>query len=214
MRLTSACSTGVRVRGDPHARRAAPMDDERVFDEPVRHFDYTWLRLKPPGVGTKPHMDSVFMNRGTPRLLTAWTPLGDIDTRLGGLAILAGAHTIDDLTNGYAQRDVDTYCTNPESASDLAQTADNRDWNGTLHDDAVALREQLGLRWLTTDYRAGDLLTFTMHTVHTGLDNNTTDRVRLSCDSRYQPASEPADPRWIGPRPPAHGPASKRGLIC
>jgi hypothetical protein len=67
---------------------------------------------------------------------------------------------------------------------------------------------------VTRDYRAGDLLVFTMHTAHLGLDNNTSDRFRLSSDSRYQPASEPADPRWVGTDPAGHGAASKQGLIC
>ena len=29
-----------------------------------------------------------------------------------------------------------------------------------------------------------------------------------------QPASKPADERWIGPNPIAHGAGAKRGLIC
>ena len=74
-------------------------------------------------------------------------------------------------------------------------------------------RNDAGLRWLTGDYRAGDLLTFSMHTAHLGLDNNA-NRIRLSCDIRYQPASEPADPRWIGADPSAHGSRSKVGVIC
>jgi len=66
---------------------------------------------------------------------------------------------------------------------------------------------------VTTDFAAGDLLTFTTYTLHMSLDNNT-DRVRLSSDSRYQRASEPADPRWVGVAPSGHGPASQRGVIC
>jgi hypothetical protein len=61
--------------------------------------------------------------------------------------------------------------------------------------------------------RAGALLTFTTFLVHASLDNHS-DRIRLSSDSRYQPASEPADERWIGPNPIAHGPQAKRGMVC
>lgn len=187
---------------------------ERYFGEPVLHFTYTWLRANRPGPGTPPHMDSVFMNRGTPRLLTAWTPLGDIDRTLGGLAILEGSHRLDDIVNDYAGRDVDTYCVNPPDSTVSEETRGDRLTNGYLHDDATQLRRQLGRRWLTADFQAGDLVTFTMHTAHIGLDNNTPDRIRLSCDSRYQPAAEPADHRWVGPDPQGHGPQSKRGLIC
>jgi len=52
-----------------------------------------------------------------------------------------------------------------------------------------------------------------MATVHASLDNQST-RLRLSSDSRYQLASEPADERWIGPNPIAHGPAGKKGKAC
>jgi len=71
----------------------------------------------------------------------------------------------------------------------------------------------VGGRWLTSQYRAGDLLVFSMYTVHASLDNHS-DRIRLSSDTRYQLASEPIDERWIGEAPSAHGRASKRGRIC
>ncbi len=186
---------------------------EQIFAEPARHFDFTWLRVVGPGSGTPPHMDNVFMNRGSARLLTAWTPLGDISTTLGGVSVLEGSHRRQEFRD-YASRDVDTYCANSSDPEELAKATSNRPWNGWLTEDPVQLRARYGLRWLTTDYRVGDLLVFTMHTAHLGLDNNTTGTLRLSSDSRYQPASEPADPRWIGPNPSAHGPASKRGLIC
>jgi hypothetical protein len=66
---------------------------------------------------------------------------------------------------------------------------------------------------LTTSFRAGDVLTFSMHTVHASLDNPSR-HIRLSSDSRYQPASRPADERWIGENPVAHSRAGKRGRIC
>jgi ectoine hydroxylase-related dioxygenase (phytanoyl-CoA dioxygenase family) len=66
---------------------------------------------------------------------------------------------------------------------------------------------------LTSEYRAGDALIFSMFTVHASLDNRS-NRIRLSSDSRYQPASALADERWVGPNPIAHGQAGKRGKIC
>jgi hypothetical protein len=185
---------------------------ERIFGESVRHFDFTWFRAIAPGGGTSPHMDSVFMNRGTLDLLTAWTPLGDIDQELGGLAILEGSHNLEDVKNDYGSRDVDTYCSNHDDAEEKANH-DGLIWNGRLADSPVDVRQQFGGRWLTTDFRAGDLLTFSIFTVHCGLDNNA-DRLRLSCDSRYQPASQPADPRWVGADATAHSAHSKRGVIC
>jgi hypothetical protein len=185
---------------------------EALFETPVRHFDFTWLRAYRPGGGTAPHMDNVFMSRGSSRLLSAWVPLGDIDTSLGGLAVLEGSHRLDDIRKDYATRDVDTYCSNEPGAESHA-TQEAMVWTGLVSSDPVGLREELGLRWLTSDFEAGDVVTFPMFTVHIGLDNNT-DRIRLSSDSRYQPASDPADPRWVGPNPSAHGSRSKVGMIC
>lgn len=37
-----------------------------------------------------------------------------------------------------------------------------------------------------------------------GSISNTSNRFRISCDTRYQRADEPIDERWIGENPPAH----------
>ena len=42
-----------------------------------------------------------------------------------------------------------------------------------------------------------------MHTLHGSLDN-TTDELRVSCDTRYQRADEPVDDRWMGDPPKGH----------
>jgi hypothetical protein len=52
-----------------------------------------------------------------------------------------------------------------------------------------------------------------MYTVHASVDNQL-GQFRLSTDSRYQPASKPADERWVGPNPVGHGLAGKRGRVC
>ena len=187
---------------------------ERLFGGAVRHFDFTWLRIVKPGRGTYPHCDVVYMGRGTFRLCTAWTPLGDIPLDLGGLMILENSHRQADKLKPYLRRDVDAYCTNHPDAG-LIESGQKlwQDWDGRLSSNPVTLREKLGGRWLTADFKAGDLLTFGMATVHASLDNQS-NRLRISCDSRYQLASEPADERWIGANPIAHGPGSKKGKAC
>jgi len=190
---------------------------EAFFAEGVRHYDFTWLRIVRPGKGTASHCDIVFMGRGTTDLYTSWTPFGDVDRRLGGLIVLEGSHRKDELKETYCKTDVDTYCENrfdgawldPEGKRNQPELA-----TGAITEDHVGLRRQLGGRWLTTDYAAGDLLVFGMYLVHASLDNQTPDRIRLSTDSRYQRASEPADERWVGPEPPGHGPQSAKGVIC
>jgi hypothetical protein len=66
-----------------------------------------------------------------------------------------------------------------------------------------AVQRQFGLRWLTTDYRAGDLVVLTAHTLHGSLDN-VSDVIRISADTRYQLVCEPIDERWIGEEPVGH----------
>lgn len=185
---------------------------ETLLGGPILHFDFTWLRAISPGRGTAPHGDSVFMNRGSSHLYTSWVPLGDIDFALGGLTVLGRSHRLQELRESYLNKDVDLYCENDPDA-ELFRTGQKWFWNGVLSDDPAELQRQLGLPWLTTEYRAGDLLVFTFHTLHCSLDNQT-DRFRLSSDSRYQLASEPADHRWIGADPVGHGPGGRRGRIC
>ena len=181
----------------------------------VRHFDYTWCRAKTSGreTATQPHYDVVFMGRGTKKLYTSWTPLGDVPMEMGGLMILEHSHRLEQVKATYGQMDVDVYCTNYPDAAEIESGAKQWQKGGAYTSDAVAARLELGGRWLTTDYQAGDVLVFGMYTMHASMDNQT-DRFRLSTDTRYQLASEPVDERWVGENPIAHGLAAKRGMIC
>lgn len=214
---------GVEFKFRPDLARDNPALDRLLYDGrmidfyvdflggDVRYFDFTWLRAVAPGTGTAPHGDSVFMNRGTTNLYTAWVPLGDVSYNVGGLIVLERSHRLDEIKNGYGRKDVDSYCENEADAELYASNGNS--WNGTLSDNPKELRDQLGGRWLSAEFRAGDLLTFTIYTLHASLDNRS-DRIRLSSDSRYQLASEPIDERWVGDPPIGHGVAGKRGRIC
>ena len=195
----------------------------------VRHFDYTWFRAKTPGPGTmtQPHYDIVYMGRGTTNLWTSWTPLGYVPYDHGGLIVLEGSHRLDELRRTYGATDVDKYCENDGDAGRIvrAAQAEGREltpeerrsirWEsrGSYGADAIAARQELGGRWLTAEYRTGDLLVLSMYTMHASSDNRS-DRIRLSSDTRYQLAAEPVDERWIGDDPPLHGIRAKRALIC
>jgi len=178
----------------------------------ARHYDFTWLRTIPPGIGTYPHCDVVYMGRGTRNVFTAWTPLGDIDLDLGGLVVVEGSHKDDDLQSGYCKLDVDTACENRSAQSQT--NAAGFPGFGALSFDMPSTRQKLGGRLLTAkEFRMGDLLTFSIFTVHGSLDNRS-NRIRISSDSRYQLASEPVDERWVGEKPPGHGGNSVKTLIC
>jgi hypothetical protein len=187
---------------------------EAFFGAPVRHYDFTWVRAVAPGRGTPPHMDIVYMGRGTQQLYTAWTPLGDVPLSVGGLMILERSHQHDRLNNGYGKKDVDAFCENKVGPGYTRMGGGgNITDSGWLSKDPVKLRANLGGRWLTAEYRAGDLLAFSVFTVHASLDNGG-DEIRLSTDTRYQLASDPIDERWIGEHPIGHGPEGKKGMIC
>jgi ectoine hydroxylase-related dioxygenase (phytanoyl-CoA dioxygenase family) len=184
-----------------------------LFGEPVRHFDHTWFRAVSRGQGTPPHADLVYMSRGTHQLLTCWIPYGEVPLEVGGLMLLEGSHQQDKRLRNYLEVDVDLYCEN--RPKDVAKVRDNGGWShpGWLTSNPTTLREKLGGRWLTAEYQPGDFLTFKMTMLHGSLDNQT-DRIRISSDTRYQRASQPADPRWVGSNPTAHGKAAKQGRIC
>ena len=202
---------------------------EFFLGDEVRPFDFTWFRVKTPGTSnaTPPHYDIVFMGRGTTSLYTSWTPLGDMPYGMGGLIVLENSHMQKQLKETYGQTDVDLYCENEGEAAEIVARAraENRNlkpeerelirWNstGNYPGDAIDARSELGGRWLSAEYRMGDLLVLSMYTMHASLDNHT-DAIRISSDSRYQRADEPADERWIGEDPPGHGIRAKREMIC
>jgi ectoine hydroxylase-related dioxygenase (phytanoyl-CoA dioxygenase family) len=188
------------------------MEFFKVFlEENVRHFDYTWLRAVAPGCGTHVHCDSVYMGRGTDKLYTVWTPLGNISWELGGLMILENSHHLETIKSRYGQMDVDSYCANKRTATLYA--SGKKSWNGALSRNPVSLRSRYGGRWLSTEFKVGDVLIFSMFTIHASLDNRSS-AIRLSTDSRYQLASEPVDERWVGSNPIGHSLAGRRSRIC
>ncbi len=177
----------------------------------ARHYDFTWLRAVAPGGFTQPHYDIVYMGRGTKRNYTMWTPLSDIPYELGGLAILENSHRLEELKGTYGTMDVDTYC---ENKPDVMQMNDKGFTGfGALTDDPVEIAEKFDRRWLTAEYKMGDVLIFSMFTLHASTDNQT-NRIRLSTDTRYQLEAEPADERWIGENPIGHGKNARKELIC
>ena len=158
----------------------------RVAGAPVRAHDYMFLRAAPAGRTTGLHFDAPFFTRATERVYTSWIPLGDVPATDGPLVIVEGSHRFADSTTACKGS---TSCTTPRAG---------RRWRPTSREFA----ESRDCRLLTADFRAGDVCIFGMLTLHGSLDNHSPlGRVRLSCDVRYQPATEPIDPRYFGPNP-------------
>jgi hypothetical protein len=162
---------------------------EGLYREPITTFDFKWLRAVGNEKYTGSHYDVVYMGRGSKRVHTVWIPFGDVPIEHGTLAICEGSHRLPEferLRRTYGAMDVD------------------RDhMQGWFSEDPKEILDTFGGRWLTADMEAGDILTFGLYTMHAST-TNTTNRFRLSCDVRFQPAAEPVDERWSGPNPKGH----------
>ena len=160
---------------------------ERLLGGPAMTYDYKWPRAIAKGGNTGAHYDIVYMGRGTKDVYTMWTPFSDIPLELGTLAMLLGSQSYEKIKETYGQMDVDR---------DNVAT-------GWFSDDPVEIVDAYGGQWATSPFEAGDAIIFGMFMMHASL-NNTTNRFRISADTRYQLASEPVDERWIGKKPKGH----------
>jgi len=161
----------------------------RLFGEQATPFGFAWLRTMALGRASPLHVDHPYMNRGSNRLVTVWTPIGAVGLEEGPLYMVEGSHRWPELRERFEGHDVDRDPSRP----------------GHLHEHPVDLAESAGSRLLTTAFRSGDCMVFSMFTAHAAFDNGSRGgRVRVSCDTRFQPAADPMDERFAGANPPAH----------
>ena len=159
--------TAIQMRQELHEFAVQPALielAERVLDEPVFCHPMHIVRINPPvgtAVPTPIHQDYRLI-QGTADTLTTWIPLADAPEDVGGLKVLHGSHREGLL---------------PVEAVDAP---------GGVASDVSADDP----RWRSTSYTAGDVLLFTSLTVHGGKPN-TSKRLRLSLDFRYQSVREP-----------------------
>jgi hypothetical protein len=161
-----------------------------LFREPAAHFTFAWLRVMTAGRASPLHIDHPYMNRGSKALVTCWSPMGSVALDEGPLFIVEGSHNWPELREQFEGLDIDR---EPHRL-------------GHIKDNAIDLARDKGMRLLTTSFQSGDCLVFGMFTAHAAFDNGSTSgRVRVSCDTRFQPANDVMDERFSGPNPPAHG---------
>ncbi|MEO6623223.1 MAG: phytanoyl-CoA dioxygenase family protein [Burkholderiaceae bacterium] len=167
-----------------------------VLGGTTKPFDFLWLRTMLEGRASPLHFDHVYMNRGTPNMVTIWVPLGNVSVEGGPLVVVEGSNRFTDLQDRYRGVDVD------------------RDGlPGSFPEDAVAFATNRHTRLLTANFNIGDVIVFDMFTLHGSCDNRMGGgRVRLSCDVRWQRAGEAEDDRWYGSPPKGHGDLSYGGL--
>jgi ectoine hydroxylase-related dioxygenase (phytanoyl-CoA dioxygenase family) len=193
-------SEGPALRRVSHGPRVRSIM-QKIFDEPARPQDYLWLRPRALGWSTGLHFDHPFFARGSPQVHTVWIPLGDIPLSDGPLTLVEGSHKFLDLIRSVHAKDNQAN----KSPTVAEQTAFQGEWSA----DAIAFLRKRKARLLSAEFCAGDVLVFTLDTLHGSLDNDSQiGRTRLSCDVRYQPWSDPLDERYFGPNPSG---ASGRG---
>jgi ectoine hydroxylase-related dioxygenase (phytanoyl-CoA dioxygenase family) len=191
----SVCEGG-KLRDVTH-RGALGGVASAIFGAKARPFDMLWLRAMVGGRASHLHFDHVYMNRGSANVVTAWIPLGDVPIEAGPIVFVENAHRDAGLIAQHRGHDVDR----------------DADYSGSFADDAVSVAQRMGTRLLSADFNAGDVVLFGMFTLHGSLDNNIGgNRIRLSCDMRWQPAHEATDERWHGAPPSGHKGQSYGGM--
>lgn len=151
---------------------------EAIYREPVRVWDQQLIRVVYPEPGKESARGIGAHQDGDPKLgynartfCTAWVALMDIDVSVGGLAVSPRTHKRGILRSEGA-------------AASSSKDAKNNTYG----------LDPAELDWATDTYQPGGTVIFACRTVHRGLPNHS-DRVRLSGDFRYQPASETAS--WL-----------------
>ena len=158
----------------------------KIFGGPAVGFDYLFLRAVPRGRFTHVHCDSGFFTRFTKKVLTCWVAFTDITFDKGPLFVIEGSHKFMDIRKNFDNFDV----------------VFNKEQKASIDEDPVSFANKRNAKLLTTNFKPGDVLIFGMHTLHGAFENHATDdRIRLTCDIRYQPISEPRDPRYFGESP-------------
>ena len=161
---------------------------ETVAGGPVQVWEQQLVRIVYPdpeataaqGVGAHQDGDPTLGYRAR-HFYTAWISLMEIDATVGGLAVAPGSHRLGLLRSAGAA---------PSSGAGKAAA-------GYGLDPAT-------LSWVSADFGPGSTVIFHCRTAHRGLPNHS-DRIRLSCDYRYQPAGDSAT--WLAHTP---GPEVRR----
>jgi len=165
-----------------------------LLGEEAQPHDYMWLRPWPPGRSTGLHYDHPFFSVGSQRVHTVWIPFGEVAIEDGPLAVVEGSQHFLDLIKPMQEEQVDA-TVEPERAQQAAYQSE------ATADPIAFVRDRQG-RFLSQHFQVGDVMVFSMNTMHGSLDNKSSiDRIRLSCDVRYQPAADGMDPRYFGETP-------------
>jgi hypothetical protein len=166
-----------------------------LFGEDPATFTFKWFRAMCPGQSSGFHVDNVYMGKGSTQLYSVWLPWHDVDIDRGGLVVLdqSNSHVAyKQLRDTYGMHDYE----HSRIDTGVGNTVANSGWFTRDPAELLALHPQ-GC-WRTAQYfEAGDIVVFPMQTMHGTVANTTCSPalLRLSCDIRFQPFSDPVDPR-------------------
>ena len=158
----------------------------KIFGSPSIGFDFIFLRAVARGKFTHMHCDAGFFTRVTKQILTCWLAFTEVTFDKGPLFVIKGSHKFKDVQDKYIDFDVDIH----------------KDIKATIETHPIQYAEEKNSKILTAEFKPGDALIFGMYTVHGTLENHAKDnKIRLTCDIRFQPKSEQKDPRYFGSKP-------------
>ena len=158
----------------------------RIFGISSIGFDFIFLRAVSGGKFTHMHCDAGFFTRKTQKVLTCWLVFTHITIDKGPLFIIEGSHKFSDIKTKYKGFDVDIH----------------KHMKATIDTNPINFAQERNTKILTTQFNPGDALIFGMYTVHGTFENYAKDnKIRLTCDIRFQPNNELKDPRYFGPNP-------------
>ncbi|KAI0173003.1 hypothetical protein GGR52DRAFT_547009 [Hypoxylon sp. FL1284] len=109
------------------------------------------------------HYDQIFLRHGEDSSIAAWIPMGDVALDGGGLIYLEEGQALGrQLESNFFDRARQTGLTEEE-----AKDAFNKNMmsGGLLADGPKGFGEERGLRWLVSEYEAGDVVLHTPYTV-------------------------------------------------
>ena len=147
----------------PHHPKLLSLYRDLFGKEPLPHARHIVRMITPHRsiFPTPPHQDHIYI-QGTSQTWTCWFPLGHCPREMGSLTVLRGSHR-----NGVV-------------AVKPAKGAGG----------FASLLCPNEIDWVEGDFELGDILTFPSYTVHRALRSQHRERIRLSCDIRFQPVDK------------------------
>ena len=138
-----------------------------LLNEQPATFNNKWVRVHSQSEYTDEHTDLYRFANSSQGLHTCWIPLGDYTPTSGCLALCTQSHHLVRAHMSAVQRGEATV----DGKTELPPTFE---------------RFNQRANWVSTNFSMGDLVIFDINLIHSGTEN-TTNRYRISLDSRWQP---------------------------